>query len=53
MDQFPFFQRDVFFIENTLTGENETSFKSGDFFINQFLTTTHDIYKSFDDGCEV
>ena len=42
-----------FFIENGLISQNQSGFKPGDSCINQFLSITHEIYKSFDDGWEV
>ena len=42
-----------FFIENDLISLNQSGFKPGDSCINQLLSITHEIYKSFDDGWEV
>ena len=42
-----------FCIENDLISQNQPGFKPGDSCINQFLSTIHEIYKSFDDGREV
>ena len=42
-----------FFIENGLISQNQSGFKPGDSCINQLLSITHEIYKSFDDGWEV
>ena len=42
-----------FFIENKLISSNQSSFKPGDSCINQLLSITHEIYKSFDAGLEV
>ena len=42
-----------FFTENSLTSQNQSGFKPGDSFTNQLLSTTHQIYKSFDDSHEV
>ena len=42
-----------FFIENDLISPNQSVFKPGDSCINQLLSITHDIYKSFDCGYEV
>ena len=42
-----------FFIENNLIYSNQSGFKSRDSCINQLLSITHEIYKSFDDGFEV
>ena len=41
------------FIENDLILPNQSGFKPGDSCINQLLSITHDIYKSFDCGYEV
>ena len=37
-----------YFIENGLISHNQSGFKRGDSCINQLLSTTHEIYKSFD-----
>ena len=42
-----------FFIQNNLITPNQSGFKTGDSCINQLISTTHEIYKSFDDGYEV
>ena len=42
-----------FFIENGLISQNQSGFKPGDSCINQLLSITHEIYKSFDDGWKV
>ena len=42
-----------FFIANELVSSNQSGFKPGDSCINQLLSITHEIYKSFDDGYEV
>ena len=42
-----------FFIENDLISQNQSSFKPTDSCINQLLSITYEIYKSFDDGWEV
>ena len=42
-----------YLIENNLITENHSGFKPGDSFIDQHLSVTHDIYKSFDGGFEV
>ena len=42
-----------YLIESSLITENQSGFKPGDSGINQLLSITHDIYKSFDDGFEV
>lgn len=41
------------FIENDLTSQNQSGFKSEDFWINQVLSITHEIFKSLDDGWKV
>ena len=42
-----------FLIENNLISWNQSGFKPEDPCINQPLSMTHEIYKSFDDGFEV
>ena len=42
-----------FFIENDFISPNQSGFKPGDSCINQILSITYDIYKSFDCGYEV
>ena len=42
-----------FLIERNLISSNQSGFKPGDSCINQLLSITHEIYKSFDDGFEV
>ena len=42
-----------FFIANELISSNRSGFKPGDSCINELLSITHEIYKSFDDGYEV
>ena len=42
-----------FFTENNLISPNQSGFKPGDSCVNQILSITHEIYKSFDDGLEV
>ena len=42
-----------FFLDKGLISANQSGFKPGDSCINQLLSITHNIYKSFDDGCEV
>ena len=39
-----------YFIENDLITQNQSVFKPGDSCINQLLSITHEIYKSFDNG---
>ena len=41
------------FLDNNLLAPNQSGFKHGDPCINQLLSITHEIYKSFDDGFEV
>ena len=43
----------TFFIFNNLISPNQSGFKPGDSCINQLLSITHEICKSFDDGLEV
>ena len=42
-----------FFLDKGLITDNQSGFKPGGSSINQLLSTTHNIYKSFDDGYEV
>ena len=42
-----------FFLDKDLISANESGFKPRDSCINQLLSITHNIYKSFDDGYEV
>ena len=42
-----------FFLDKGLISANQSGFKAGDSWINQLLSITHDIYKSFDDDYEV
>ena len=42
-----------FFIENDLISQNQSGFKPVDSCINQLLSISHEIYKSFYDGWEV
>ena len=42
-----------FFLDKGLISANQSGFKPGDSCINQLLSITHNIYKSFDDGYEV
>ena len=39
-----------FFMENKLIATNQSDFKPGDSFIDQLLSITHVIHKSFGDG---
>ena len=42
-----------FFIKNELISSNEPGFKPGDSTVNQLVSITHEIYKSFDKAHEV
>ena len=42
-----------FFIQNNLITPNQSGFKAGESCINQLISITREIYKSFDDGYEV
>ena len=42
-----------FFLDKGLISANQSGFKPGHFCINQLLSITPNIYKSFDDGYEV
>ena len=42
-----------FFIQNNLIAPNQSGLKTGDSCINQLISFTHEIYKSFDDDYEV
>ena len=42
-----------FFIENELISSNRSGFKLGDSCVNQLVSITHEIYKSFDESHEV
>ena len=56
-----FVQQHVFFFDwkrldisvCDLIPQNQSGFKPGDSCINQLLSITHEIYKSFDDGWEL
>ena len=39
-----------FFIQSNLINPNQSGFKKGGSCINQLISITHEIYKSFDDG---
>ena len=41
------------FIQDNLITPNQSGFKAGDSCIKQLTSITHEICKSFDDGCEV
>ena len=42
-----------FFIEDDLISQHQSGFKLGGFCINQLLSITHEIYRSFDEGFDV
>ena len=42
-----------YLIDNNLVSSHQSGFKGGDFCMNQLLSITHEIYKSFDEGFEV
>ena len=42
-----------FFLDKDLISANQSGFKPGDSCINQLLSTTDNIYESFNDGYEV
>ena len=42
-----------FFTKNDLISHNQSGFKPGDSCINQLLSITHEIYKSFDDDHDI
>ena len=42
-----------FFTSNNLISPNQSGFKPWDSCINQLLSITHELYKSFDDGLQV
>ena len=42
-----------FFTKNNLISHNQSGFKPGDLYFNQFLSITHKIHKLFDDGREI
>ena len=42
-----------FFIENDFICQHQSGFKPGNSCINQLLSVTHEVYKSFDDDWEV
>ena len=48
-----FLQKNVQFLQNNLISPNQSGFKPSDSFINQLLSFTHEIYKTFDDDLEV
>ena len=42
-----------FFVENDLISSNQSGFKPGDYCVNQLVSITHEIHKSFDECHEV
>ena len=42
-----------FLTENERISSNQSGFKPGDSYVNQLVSITHEIYKSFDEGHEV
>ena len=42
-----------FFIKNDLTSQHQSGFKHGDSCINQLLSITQEIYRSFDEGFDI
>ena len=42
-----------FFLENSFNNQKKSGFKPGGSCINQLLSTTHEVYKSFDDRFQV
>ena len=48
-----FFERLIFNEMFSFFLANQSGFKPGDFYINQLLSITNEIYSSFDDGFEV
>ena len=53
LERFMFKEMLSFFIENELILSNQSGFKPGDSCVNQLVTITHEIYKSFDEDHEV
>ena len=41
-----------YFTENDLISHSQSGFKPGDSFINQLLSVTHEVSKSYDEGYE-
>ena len=41
-----------FFTENNIISHEQPGFKTGDSCINQLLSITHEIHRSFDDGLD-
>ena len=48
-----FIEMSSFSIKNGLILQNQSGFKPGDSCVNQLLSITHQIYKSFDDGFDI
>ena len=42
-----------FFVKSGLISQNQSDFKPGDSYVNQFLSISHEIYKLFCDGFDV
>ena len=42
-----------FFTKNNFITPNQSGFRAGDLCINQLISITYEIYKAFDDSCEV
>ena len=42
----------IYFSANNLTSKNQSGFQTGDSCINQLLSFTHEIFRSFDNGLE-
>ena len=53
LEQLMFNEMFKLFIENELISSNQSGFKPGDSCVNQLVSITHEIYKSFDEGHEV
>ena len=53
LEQLMFNEMFKLFIENELISSNQSGFKPGDSCVNQLVSITHEIYKSFDKGHEV
>ena len=48
MERLLYIQMFALFIRNKLISQNQSSFKPGDFCINQLLAITQKVYESFD-----
>ena len=53
VERFLYSEMFSFSIKNGLISQNQSGFKPGDSCIDQLLSVTHKIYKSFDDGWEI